>query len=294
MFVRVKKVGPYQYLQIAQNRREGKRVKQSIIATLGRLDKLTASGAIDQLLRSAARFPEHRRFESHRTLICSAKAFPVPNNSLTSNKFYFSTVEDEFSVCRCSRQTRRCSSQYCSREVFASAFGPGISRAMAIHSTRQRATEHGTDLRSVNGCGSSVAYPLAASTSDPPFIRSRGFRTPHTMCSGDLPLGRGASLPTGNQARWRAHRGAASATNPLRKHKAAATRDFRPLVGRGVSTGRSLGAVQDSPFRVFWAHLNVRMDAARYCDMTIMCFRRKRIGHRQVRRERDPCPYLRI
>ena len=56
MFVRVKKVGPYQYLQIAQNRREGKRVKQSIIATLGRLDKLTASGAIDQLLRSAARF----------------------------------------------------------------------------------------------------------------------------------------------------------------------------------------------------------------------------------------------
>ena len=58
MFVRVKKVGPYQYLQIAQNRREGKRVKQSIIATLGRLDTLTASGAIDQLLRSAARFAE--------------------------------------------------------------------------------------------------------------------------------------------------------------------------------------------------------------------------------------------
>ena len=58
MFVRVKKVGPYQYLQIAQNRREGTRVKQSIVATLGRLDKLTASGAIDQLLRSAARFAE--------------------------------------------------------------------------------------------------------------------------------------------------------------------------------------------------------------------------------------------
>ena len=58
MFVRVKKVGPYQYLQIAQNRRQGKRVKQSVIATLGRLDKLTASGAIDQLLRSAARFAE--------------------------------------------------------------------------------------------------------------------------------------------------------------------------------------------------------------------------------------------
>ena len=58
MFVRVKKVGPYQYLQIAENHREGKRVKQTIIATLGRLDKLAASGAIDQLLRSAARFAE--------------------------------------------------------------------------------------------------------------------------------------------------------------------------------------------------------------------------------------------
>ena len=57
MFLRVKKVGPYQYFQIAENRREGKRVKQSIIATLGRLDKLTASGAFDQLLRSA-RFAE--------------------------------------------------------------------------------------------------------------------------------------------------------------------------------------------------------------------------------------------
>ena len=58
MFVRVKKVGSYQYLQIAQNRREGKRVKQTTIATLGRLNKLAASGAIDQLLRSAARFAE--------------------------------------------------------------------------------------------------------------------------------------------------------------------------------------------------------------------------------------------
>ena len=58
MFLRVKKVGPYQYLQIAENHREGKRVRQTIIATLGRLDKLAASGAIDRLVRSAARFAE--------------------------------------------------------------------------------------------------------------------------------------------------------------------------------------------------------------------------------------------
>ena len=71
MFVRVKKVGPYQYLQIAQNRREGKRVKQSIIATLGRLDKLTASGAIDQLLRSAARFAERLMVLDRALLRCT-------------------------------------------------------------------------------------------------------------------------------------------------------------------------------------------------------------------------------
>ena len=70
MFVRVKNVGPYQYLQIAQNRREGKRVKQSVIATLGRLDKLTASGAIDQLLRSAARFAERVMVLSEHVARC--------------------------------------------------------------------------------------------------------------------------------------------------------------------------------------------------------------------------------
>ena len=59
MFVRVKKAGKYHYLQIAENHREGKHVKQTVIATLGRLDKLAASGAIDQLVRSAARFADH-------------------------------------------------------------------------------------------------------------------------------------------------------------------------------------------------------------------------------------------
>ena len=53
-----RKSSPINIFRSPQNRREGKRVKQSIIATLGRLDKLTASGAIDQLLRSAARFAE--------------------------------------------------------------------------------------------------------------------------------------------------------------------------------------------------------------------------------------------
>ena len=59
MFARVKKVGKYQYLQIVENRREGNRVKQTTIATLGRLDKLAASGAIDRLVRSTARFADN-------------------------------------------------------------------------------------------------------------------------------------------------------------------------------------------------------------------------------------------
>ena len=79
MFVRVKKVGTYRYLQIAENRREGKRVKQSIIATLGRLDKLTASGAIDQLPRSAARFAERLMVLAEHS--CDALDSPCSQNT---------------------------------------------------------------------------------------------------------------------------------------------------------------------------------------------------------------------
>ena len=56
MFVRVKPSGQYQYLQIAENYREGKKVKQKILCTLGRLDKLTDSGKLDGLAESLLRF----------------------------------------------------------------------------------------------------------------------------------------------------------------------------------------------------------------------------------------------
>jgi len=58
MFIRVKRAGKYQYLQLVENRREGKRTRQRIIATLGRLDRLCAKGQIDTLLRSLGRFAE--------------------------------------------------------------------------------------------------------------------------------------------------------------------------------------------------------------------------------------------
>ncbi len=58
MFVRAKKSGPYQYLQVVENRREGAKVVQRVISTLGRLDRLNAKGDIESLVRSLSRFSE--------------------------------------------------------------------------------------------------------------------------------------------------------------------------------------------------------------------------------------------
>ena len=44
------------YLQIVESHRSGEQVRQRVIATLGRLDELEASGQLDRLLRSGARF----------------------------------------------------------------------------------------------------------------------------------------------------------------------------------------------------------------------------------------------
>ena len=58
MFFRVKKSGPRQYLQIVENRWEDGASRQRVVATLGRLDQLEASGALEGLLRSGARFAD--------------------------------------------------------------------------------------------------------------------------------------------------------------------------------------------------------------------------------------------
>jgi hypothetical protein len=58
MFFRIKQSGPRQYLQIVENRREDRKVKQRVIATLGRLDQLQESGQLEALLQSGARFAE--------------------------------------------------------------------------------------------------------------------------------------------------------------------------------------------------------------------------------------------
>jgi hypothetical protein len=65
MFVRNKRSvgrgGAYEYLQIVRSYREGGKVRQQIIGTLGRRDHLVASGELDGLLKSLAKFSEKLR-----------------------------------------------------------------------------------------------------------------------------------------------------------------------------------------------------------------------------------------
>ena len=65
MFVRVKKIGAYEYLYLVENAREGGRHVQRVIKALGRRDEVEASGLIDGLIASAAR-------HSRRTIVLSS------------------------------------------------------------------------------------------------------------------------------------------------------------------------------------------------------------------------------
>ena len=56
MYFRKKASGGRVYLQIAASRRVGGGVRQRVVATLGRLDALQASGQVERLVRSGARF----------------------------------------------------------------------------------------------------------------------------------------------------------------------------------------------------------------------------------------------
>jgi Transposase DDE domain len=60
MFIRVKTVAQdgqsYEYLQIVRSVRDGERVRQELVASLGRRDLLVATGKLDNLLQALARF----------------------------------------------------------------------------------------------------------------------------------------------------------------------------------------------------------------------------------------------
>ncbi|MGE5769197.1 MAG: IS1634 family transposase [Betaproteobacteria bacterium] len=68
MYVRAKTVRhrdkTYEYLQLVEARREAGRNRQRVIATLGRLDQIAASGQLDRLIAGLARFSAHLRVVS--------------------------------------------------------------------------------------------------------------------------------------------------------------------------------------------------------------------------------------
>jgi hypothetical protein len=65
MFVRVKKIGAYEYLYLVENAREGGRHVQRVVKALGRRDEVEASGMLDALVASAAR-------HSRRSIVLSS------------------------------------------------------------------------------------------------------------------------------------------------------------------------------------------------------------------------------
>ena len=58
MFFRSKKSGGHPYLQLVENERVEGRVKQKVLASLGRVDELEASGQLTRLTEGLARLTE--------------------------------------------------------------------------------------------------------------------------------------------------------------------------------------------------------------------------------------------
>lgn len=58
MFLRSKRSGRYEYLQLVHNLRVDGHIRQQVLATLGRLDHLRDSGQLDALIASLSRFSE--------------------------------------------------------------------------------------------------------------------------------------------------------------------------------------------------------------------------------------------
>ena len=72
MFVRVKRSVPngstYEYLQIVESFRDSGRPRQRVIATLGRREKVIASGVLDGLLRSLGKFSKKLRVAHYHSV----------------------------------------------------------------------------------------------------------------------------------------------------------------------------------------------------------------------------------
>ena len=94
MFARIKQSGSYQYVQVVHNERIEGKVRQRVIATLGRLDVLKETGQLEGLLESLAKFSDH-----------AAVLNALKSEQITPT----STVHLGPSVVSCCQETRRIS-----------------------------------------------------------------------------------------------------------------------------------------------------------------------------------------
>ena len=77
MFVRIKTSGKHQYLQIVKNVREGTKVKQHILGTLGRTDQLAGTGDIESLIEKLSRYSDQAMMVLHGKSHFQASTFSI-------------------------------------------------------------------------------------------------------------------------------------------------------------------------------------------------------------------------
>ncbi len=100
MYFRTKRSGGFEYLQMVQSHRVNGKPRQTVVATLGRLDALKETGELDRLLRSGARLTESGRLlsavEKGETTTIDAKRIgpPLLFERLWHESFCRSVIED--------------------------------------------------------------------------------------------------------------------------------------------------------------------------------------------------------
>src|SRR5271157_5810480 len=107
VFVRIKNSHGYKYLQIVENKREGNKVKQRVLTTLGQFDALTESGKIDDLTRSLAKFASTRTIiDAHREGAIQARRTLSIGPALVFDRLWQQlgikeAIQEEQSASRC-------------------------------------------------------------------------------------------------------------------------------------------------------------------------------------------------
>src|ERR1700687_4521396 len=102
MFVRVKKIGGYEYLYLVENVREGGRHVQRVIKSLGRRDEVEASGLLDGLIASAARH-SRRSIVLSNSIVANCRNSDAPvSDPIWSSAYYGPRPDVATSLPACS------------------------------------------------------------------------------------------------------------------------------------------------------------------------------------------------